>query len=105
MSSAWNSLFMFGRCSCVDFSFQGNLGVGGDIGWPSVLLPDVQIPSGIWWTIFTSHTICNVSLKYVSLRDLTSIFSETFQILLQRSLECDLLQKFLHMEFIFCGVT
>jgi hypothetical protein len=51
--SAWNSMFIFGRCSCADFPFQGNLGAGGDIGWTSVFLPDVQIPSGIWWTNFT----------------------------------------------------
>jgi hypothetical protein len=38
---------------CVDLLLQGNNGVSGDNGWTYVLLPDVQISTGIWWTSFT----------------------------------------------------
>jgi hypothetical protein len=49
----------------IDLFLQGNNGVSGNSGWTSVLLPDVQIPTGIWWTSFTYHTICNVSFKCI----------------------------------------
>ena len=35
------------------FFLQRNNGVSWDTDWTSVLLPGVQIPTGIWWTSFT----------------------------------------------------